>query len=1010
MQLHALTVTAFGPFADSQYVDFDALAAGGLFLFHGPTGAGKTSILDAVCFALYGQVPGSRSGSRALRSDHAGPGTRPEVVLETTVRGRRLRITRSPQWDRPKRRGAGTTLEQSRVHLEERTGETWTSLSTRLDEAGHLIGRLLGLTMTQFCQVVLLPQGQFAEFLRADADRRRAVLESLFDTERFSDVERWLVERRKTSARALEEADQRISPVVARAAEAGGAELLPDAMPPGETSDWVDALLTSARAAAAVAVTEARRAEKSRDAAVSTLAAATRLGELQLTRRRLLARQADLRVRRAERDAAVAEVEAARSVAPILPLLADVGRLQTQLEEVRGAALSVHAEVAGFLAATGTSGSPSVGVSAVGTGGASATAELPPVTVVATSAAAMRAEVGNLQRLADHEAEADRLVRDTDALERTIVAIEAEVSEVTGWLDDVGPRRAGLLAEREESRAAAARLPVEQQAQAQAMARLGAARTRDALRDQAAGAADELRGHTDLAQQAREDWLVLRQARLDGMAAELAAGLLPGDSCPVCGSSEHPVVATATPGAVTRAQEDEAAARSAAAERSRTQAQERLGSLEVALAEARAGAGGDEPVDALAAWAAETTTRVQATTVQADRLELTEKAVHDLDQERETRVRQQVRLAQQREQAGARATEQHGRLVELQAVLSSARGDDPSLAARTARLLRLADDCDRLAAQIGDTERLQSAVGAALLRAETAAAESPLGTLAAVTAAVRDDSRVTELEEFRQRHDAELATVIERLDDPDLSGVDNQPEPELDVLRAAAQVAETGHTTAVAALTGARNRVDALERLLGGVRDLLAARGPLAAEHATVDGLSRLAEGKSADNRLRMSLSGYVLAARLEQVAAAASERLLRMSSGRYRLAHAIEGGSARERGGLHLRVLDEWTGADRDPATLSGGESFSASLALALGLADVVSQEAGGSLLETLFVDEGFGTLDDDTLDEVMGVLDDLREGGRVVGLVSHVADLRQRIPVQLRVEKGRTGSSIRQ
>jgi DNA repair protein SbcC/Rad50 len=159
-----------------------------------------------------------------------------------------------------------------------------------------------------------------------------------------------------------------------------------------------------------------------------------------------------------------------------------------------------------------------------------------------------------------------------------------------------------------------------------------------------------------------------------------------------------------------------------------------------------------------------------------------------------------------------------------------------------------------------------------------------------------------------------------------------------------------------------------------------------------------------------MSLSGYVLAARLEQVAAAASERLQRMSSGRYRLAHTTAGGSGRERGGLGLRVLDEWTGADRDPASLSGGESFSASLALALGLADVVSQEAGGSLLETLFVDEGFGSLDDDTLDEVMGVLDDLREGGRVVGLVSHVADLRQRIPVQLRVDKGRTGSTVQQ
>ena len=341
-------------------------------------------------------------------------------------------------------------------------------------------------------------------------------------------------------------------------------------------------------------------------------------------------------------------------------------------------------------------------------------------------------------------------------------------------------------------------------------------------------------------------------------------------------------------------------------------------------------------------------------------------------------------------------------------MLAEACGDDASLASRADRLLSLADDCDRLATQIADTERLQGAVSTALERAEAAAAERELGSLEEVAAAARDDARVIELDEFRQAHDAELTTVAELLADPELTGVERQPNPDLMMLAAQAAAAEAVHAQAIAARGGAQGRVDALERLLGGLDDLLSARAPLAAEHRTVDGLSRLAEGKSADNRLRMSLSGYVLAARLEQVAAAASERLERMSSGRYRLVHTADVAGGRGRGGLGLRVLDAWTGADRDPATLSGGESFSASLALALGLADVVSQEAGGSLLETLFVDEGFGTLDDDTLDEVMGVLDDLREGGRVVGLVSHVADLRQRIPVQLQVHKGRGGSTI--
>ncbi len=279
-----------------------------------------------------------------------------------------------------------------------------------------------------------------------------------------------------------------------------------------------------------------------------------------------------------------------------------------------------------------------------------------------------------------------------------------------------------------------------------------------------------------------------------------------------------------------------------------------------------------------------------------------------------------------------------------------------------------------------------------------------------MAAAHRDDEFLTRLDEARQRHLAEVSSVTAQLAEPALTVLTDSPVPDLAALRAQVPETQAASTEAAGALVNASGRVDALLRLGAVLRGLLGERRPLADEHRTVDGLSRLAEGKSTDNRLRMSLSGYVLAARLEQVAVAASERLARMSSGRYQLLHSATAGSSRARGGLHLRVLDAWTGVERDPASLSGGETFSASLALALGLADVVTAEAGGTLLETLFVDEGFGSLDDDTLDEVMGVLDGLREGGRTVGIVSHVADLRQRVPVQLRVEKGRAGSHVRQ
>ena len=187
VRVHRLRVTAFGPFAGTAEVDLDALAPSGLFLLHGPTGAGKTSVLDAVCFALYGAVPGRSPGRPRLRSDHAAAGVAPEVVLRVTAGGRRLEVTRSPAWERPKRRGAGTTTEQARVLVRElrrrRLGAGRRAASTR---RRCVLDDVLGLGLEQFTKLVLLPQGDFAAFLRADAESRRALLERLFGTDRFA--------------------------------------------------------------------------------------------------------------------------------------------------------------------------------------------------------------------------------------------------------------------------------------------------------------------------------------------------------------------------------------------------------------------------------------------------------------------------------------------------------------------------------------------------------------------------------------------------------------------------------------------------------------------------------------------------------------------------------------------------------------------------------------------------------------------------------------------------------
>ncbi|MER6727992.1 SMC family ATPase, partial [Streptomyces rochei] len=256
MRLHRLDITAFGPFGGSQSVDFDDLSAAGLFLLHGPTGAGKTSVLDAVCYALYGSVPGARQSGQgmSLRSDHAAVGTRTEVRLELTVAGRRLEVTRQPPWERPKLRGRGTTVDKAQSLLREYDAGagTWKDLSRSHQEIGEEITQLLGMSREQFCQVVLLPQGDFARFLRADAEARGKLLGRLFDTRRFAEVEKYLAERRRATEARVREGDAALLADAHRMQQAAGDAMELPELAPGEPG-LADAVLGAAAVARSTA-------------------------------------------------------------------------------------------------------------------------------------------------------------------------------------------------------------------------------------------------------------------------------------------------------------------------------------------------------------------------------------------------------------------------------------------------------------------------------------------------------------------------------------------------------------------------------------------------------------------------------------------------------------------------------------------------------------------------------------------------------------------------------------
>ena len=222
MRLHSLELTAFGPYARAQRIDFGRLSSSGLFLLEGPTGSGKTTILDAITFALYGGLAGDESAEDRLRSHFAAPDAEPSVSLEFSVRGVRHRLTRVPEHRRPKRRGDGFTTEAAQVHLQRHEGGQWVSLSANKAEAGEMITELIGLNRAQFTQVMLLPQGQFAKFLQAADDERRVLLSKLFGTQLYDAITAELDRRRAAAIRQRSAAEEAIRTAVSAAAEAAG--------------------------------------------------------------------------------------------------------------------------------------------------------------------------------------------------------------------------------------------------------------------------------------------------------------------------------------------------------------------------------------------------------------------------------------------------------------------------------------------------------------------------------------------------------------------------------------------------------------------------------------------------------------------------------------------------------------------------------------------------------------------------------------------------------------------
>ncbi|CAH0122949.1 SMC family ATPase [Microbacterium sp. Bi121] len=988
MRLHRLEIEGFGPFLARQTVDFDSFAEDGIFLIAGRTGAGKSSILDAVCFGLYGSVPRYESGDKRLRSDHCEPDDPSEVVVEFSTSAGRFRVTRSPEYLRPAKRGGGLTKQSSAVQLDVLRDGAWVTLAAKEKRVADELEEIVQLSREQFLQVILLAQNRFARFLLADSKERQGLLRRLFGTERFEEVQARFDDRRRASEQALAGV---VTTVDARVSEAervvSEAELWGDAGAGPETAstqERIDALrAATSRAEYRVERRGAERddAEKRLTAADAALTAIREEQKAQQERDRARAEMARLDSEQTEIDRAKSELQRARAAEALRSTLAATARARSARETAQAAEVEARERW-----------------DAVGVELAEASAE-----ALEAWAADRTRESGAWARAAELEQTAATLAAELATAREQVAAASALVDAGEAERAELPARLNALRTQRDEVRRNADRIEDRERALNAAASRREAAAAVASVSAQREAAERTLAEASTTLADAQSVLALLRRRRLDGFAGELATSLVPGEPCAVCGSTEHPAPAAHTD-PVSADHIDDAEATRDAAQTVERAAQDRVTTLTADLAAASAVADGRtmETADAELATAerahAEAVAAAGELAALEAQVEQATQAIAALEQRRTdaaatlAAARETLAVIVQREQEAATQ-------------ITEARGEFDTVADRVASVVAQASTAHALATAISERTRAEEAYTAASQEQVAALVASDFDGVAAASDAMRSaseqevlDARITA---HRVQREKERSTLLQL-------ELRTLPEEPIDLVPAetASGEARTVWKTAMDAAGRAESVAAQLDRLVESAASEHARSAERQAEHEVLRGLADTIAGR-AGNTHKMTLETFVLAAELEEIVEAANRRLSDMSTGRYQLQHSDALAARGAASGLGIVVFDAFTGQTRPAQSLSGGETFLSSLALALGLAEVVTARAGGIRLDTLFIDEGFGSLDADTLEVAMRTLDELRSGGRTVGIISHVESMQEQIPAQLVVEQTPAGPS---
>ena len=1018
MQLRRLELQGIGSFAGREVIDFDALGASGLFLVEGPTGAGKSTIIDAVVFGLFGTVAGGKeSSTERLRSTYVDPSTISYADVIFTIEAGTFRVRRTPSFTKPGNSSptAATAklwkLSETAVDLGDIDGGT--PIATKARDVGVYISNLLGLNAEQFLQTIVLPQGKFAEFLRLESQERTKLLTQIFDTRVFGSVTQWLTDHARAARGAISNAQETFVRAVSNTATA--LELPPEESEsltaaaqgvdlPAEGEAVVANLeqalaATAGRASDALAQAEKTEAalELAREAENAQRALAARI-----ERRRLLrARAGQLQEREAAITVDRARLAAHRDAAPLLPHVHALDRARQESRDCAAACTEAQAHLVAVFAefGTGTGGThgPITDLSPAGVeSGRRLVTELSEASGRLTELERSEQEVERKQqeaaRTTEQLAERQSAVEELHE-EATTAATERE--EVEGTLETARATASGEAAAGQRVRSATELLEVldrvtaSENAEAEARAKL----------------ADALTQVQEKESSARE----ITDAWVQSTAGELAGQLHENEPCPVCGSCTHPEPAPPEAVRATATQVKAAQAAASTAREHYSTCLVHVEKIKAQLAEQRAVAG-DATTEVASAELAAARADLSAAQQAALRVTDLENRLAQLAEDARTRETALEQLRTEVAQLEAENTSLAREISTQLTRLSAEYAGFSSIAARRTALdeLREAQDAWNTAASgvlaaREDEQARGEELAAALAGTEFADAQ-------AVNAAVLSKVEEAQLQDSITAFDEDCRDVKRELAEPELAELPEDAQADVAGAAEASALARSVAQEARARATRAENQASSgQERLRTAQRDLQAWREVREHSGAVVRLASLATAGP--ESVTKVPLETFVLQHRFEQVVDVANEQLADISLGRFELIRTDEKekGSHQSKTGLGLAVIDH-AGPEpvqRSVRTLSGGETFYVSISLALALAEVVRAENGGIHLDTLLIDEGFGSLSDGALDQVMGVLHGLGKNGRTVGVVSHVSEMKQMISERISVIPRDDGTS---